>query len=93
MFHDETFRIATKVERSHFKDSGTGYHDRSGKRQWDLENGLTEKCKDHFAGRYDHMHDNDSRWKEAYVPGTQEMPETWDQDLCKKDEIDDPAVE
>lgn len=31
----------------------------------------------YFSGKYDHMYDNDSRLKEAYVPSTQIMPETW----------------
>lgn len=46
--------------------------------QWNLENGLIKKFKDYFDGVYDHMYDNDSRLKEAYVPSTQEMPETWE---------------
>ncbi|MDE7354446.1 MAG: hypothetical protein K2O06_15550 [Acetatifactor sp.] len=45
--------------------------------QWNLENGLVKSFKDYFAGKYDHMYDNDDRLKEAYVPSTQEMPETW----------------
>ena len=46
--------------------------------QWNLENGLIKKFKDYFSGKYDHMYDNDSRLKEAYVPSTQDMPKTWE---------------
>ncbi|MDE7354444.1 MAG: hypothetical protein K2O06_15540 [Acetatifactor sp.] len=45
--------------------------------QWNYHNGLVKSFKDYFAGKYDHMYDNDDRLKEAYVPSTQEMPETW----------------
>lgn len=45
--------------------------------QWNLENGLIKTFKGYFDGIYDHMYDNDTRLKEAYVPSDQEMPETW----------------
>lgn len=46
--------------------------------QWNLENGLINQGIDnYFTGKYDHIYDNDSRLKEAYVPSDQEMPETW----------------
>jgi len=52
--------------------------------QWNLENGLIRSFKDYFEGMYDHIYDNDSRLKEAYVPSTQEMPETW---VCDKSKV------
>ena len=52
--------------------------------QWNLENGLINQgVQDYFAGKYDHIYDNDSRLKEAYVPSTQEMPKTWKYDPPK----------
>lgn len=43
--------------------------------QWNFENGLINQgIHDYFNGKYDHVYDNDSRLKEAYVPSTQQMP-------------------
>lgn len=52
--------------------------------QWNYENGLVDgDINQYFAGNYDNQHFNDSRLESAYVPSTQEMPDTWIYDPSK----------
>lgn len=47
--------------------------------EWNRENELVgDSIKEYFSGKYDKKYVNNSRLKEAYVPSTQEMPETWE---------------
>lgn len=65
-------------------DSHTGYTNwQVACYQWNYENGLVKNFNDYFNGKYDHMYDNDSRLKGAYVPSTQEMPKHGWVDLVK----------
>ena len=46
--------------------------------QWNYENGLIDdNINQYFAGKYDEMFEGDTRLEKAYVPSTQEMPDTW----------------
>lgn len=46
--------------------------------QWNYENGLIDDdIKEYFSGKYDNKYINDKRLFSAYVPSTQEIPDTW----------------